>query len=134
MYVTRAMVIVVTAITVMLVISPRLTLYALLPMPLLGVAIFIVSQLVHTRSDALQSQYSRLTSRVQEALAGIRVLKAYAREESEARAFEAESSLYKTRMLSLAKAEASWRPVFVTVVGLSQILVVWVGGRLLQTA
>ena len=130
MYVTRAMVIVVTAITVMLVISPRLTLYALLPMPLLGVAIFIVSQLVHTRSDALQSQYSRLTSRVQEALAGIRVLKAYAREESEARAFEAESSLYKTRMLSLAKAEASWRPVFVTVVGLSQILVVWVGGRL----
>lgn len=130
MYVTRALVIVVTAITVMLIISPRLTLYALLPMPLLGVAIFIVSQLVHTRSDALQTQYSRLTSRVQEALAGIRVLKAYAREEAEARAFEAESSLYKKRMLSLAQVEASWRPVFVTVVGLSQILVVWVGGRL----
>ena len=130
MYMTRALVIVVTAITVMLIISPRLTMYALLPMPLLGVAIFIVSQLIHKRSDALQSQYSRLTSRVQEALSGIRVLKAYAREESEAKAFESESGRYKNRMLSLAKAEASWRPVFVTVVGLSQILVVWIGGRL----
>ena len=130
MYVTRALVIVVTAITVMLIISPRLTLYAMLPMPLLGGAIFVVSQAIHKRSDALQTQYSRLTSRVQEALAGIRVLKAYAREESEARAFEAESTMYKDRMLSLAKAEASWRPVFVTVVGLSQILVVWVGGTL----
>lgn len=130
MYMTRALVIVVTAITVMLIISPRLTMYALLPMPLLGVAIFIVSQLIHKRSDALQTQYSRLTSRVQEALSGIRVLKAYAREESEAKAFESESGRYKNRMLSLAKAEASWRPVFVTVVGLSQILVVWIGGRL----
>ena len=130
MYVTRALVILVTAITVMLIISPRLTLYAMLPMPLLGVAIFVVSQAIHKRSDALQTQYSRLTSRVQEALVGIRVLKAYAREESEARAFEAESALYKGRMLSLAKAEASWRPVFVAVVGLSQVLVVWVGGTL----
>ena len=130
MYLTRAMVIVVMAITVMLIISPRLTMYALVPMPILGVAIFIVSQLLHKRSDELQRQYSRLTSRVQEALSGIRVLKAYAREDSEAKAFESESSLYKDRMLGLAKAEASWRPVFVTVVGLSQIMVVWIGGRL----
>lgn len=130
MYLTRALVIVVTAITAMLIISPTLTMYALLPMPLLAVAIFIVSQLLFKRSDALQSQYSRLTSRVQEALSGIRVLKAYAREESEAKAFESESGQYMNRMLSLAKAEASWRPVFVTVAGLSQILVVWIGGRL----
>ena len=130
MYLTRALVLVVMAIAVMLLISPTLTLYALLPMPLLGVAIFIVSQLVHSRSDALQRQYSRLTSRVQEALSGIRVLKAYAREESEAAAFEGESAVYKSRMLGLARVEATWRPVFVTVVGLSQILVVWVGGHL----
>ena len=130
MYLTRALVIVITAIVVMLVISPRLTLYALLPMPLLGIAIFIVAQLVHKRSDALQRQYSHLTSRVQEALSGIRVLKAYAREETEASAFDAESDTYKARMLDLARVEAAWRPVFVLVVGLSEILVVWVGARL----
>ncbi len=130
MYLTRALVIVITALVVMLIISPRLTLYALMPMPLLGVAIFIVAQLVHKRSDALQRQYSQLTSRVQEALSGIRVLKAYAREESEAAAFDTESDTYKARMLDLARVEAAWRPVFVLVVGLSEILVVWVGARL----
>ncbi len=130
MYITRAIVIMVTAIIAMLVISPRLTAYALLPMPILAVAIFFVAHLVHSRSVALQRQYASLTSRVQEALSGIRVLKAYAREESEAEAFEAESTAYKVRVLSLAKVEAAWRPVFVTVIGISQILVVWMGGRL----
>ncbi|MFQ5571511.1 MAG: ABC transporter ATP-binding protein [Rhodothermales bacterium] len=130
MYLTRAVVIVVTAIVVMLVISPTLTLYALMPMPLLAVSVFFVARLVHSRSEALQTQYSKLTSRVQEALSGIRVLKAYTREESEARAFEHESDAYRTRMLSLAKVDASWRPVFILIVGLSQIFVVWMGGRL----
>ena len=86
--------------------------------------------MVYSRSVALQRQYARLTSRVQEALSGIRILKAYAREESEAQAFEVESAAYRGRMLSLAKVEAAWRPVFVTVIGLSQILVVWMGGKL----
>ena len=130
MYVTRATVIMVTAITVMLIISPKLTLYALLPMPLLAVSVFFVAHLVHTRSRALQTQYSKLTSRVQEALSGIRVLKAYTREESEARAFEQESDAYRERMLSLALVDAAWRPVFLLIVGLSQIIVVWMGGRL----
>ena len=130
MYSTRAVVIVVTAIAVMFLISPTLAVWALLPMPLLGVAIFLVAQLVHRRSEALQRQYAQLTSRVQEAISGIRVIKAYARESSEAAAFEDESRTYKDRMLGLARVEAAWRPVFVVVVGLSQILVVWVGGRL----
>lgn len=130
MYITRAVVIMVTAITVMLVISPTLTFYALLPMPLLAISVFFVAHMVHSRSEALQTQYSTLTSRVQEALSGIRVLKAYTREESEARAFEVESSVYRGRMLSLARVDAAWRPVFILVIGLSQIFVVWMGGRL----
>ncbi|MDX1546840.1 MAG: ABC transporter ATP-binding protein, partial [Rhodothermales bacterium] len=130
MYLTRASVIVVTAIVVMLIISPKLTLYALLPMPLLAISVFFVAHMVHSRSEALQRQYSVLTSRVQEALSGIRVLKAYTREQSEAEAFERESLGYQDRMLSLAKVDASWRPVFLLLIGLSQIIVVWVGGRL----
>ena len=130
MYITRAVVTMVIAIIAMLIISPRLTAYALAPMPVLAIAIFFVAHMVHSRSVTLQQQYARLTSRVQEALAGIRVLKAYAREASEAEAFDTESASYKQRVLSLAKVEAAWRPVFVTVIGVSQILVVWMGGRL----
>ena len=130
MYLTRASVIMIAAITVMLVISPEMTLYVLLPMPLLAVTVFFVARMVHSRSEALQIQYSTLTSRVQEALSGIRVLKAYTREESEARAFEQESATYRERMLSLARVDAAWRPVFLLIVGLSQIIVVWIGGRL----
>lgn len=130
MYVTRAVVIMVAAITVMLIISPLLTFYALIPMPLLGISVFFVARMVHSRSDALQKQYSDLTSRVQEALAGIRVLKAYTREEAEAEAFEEESAQYRTRTLDLALVEAAWRPVFLLLIGFSTIIVVWVGGRL----
>ncbi|HMB90190.1 MAG TPA: ABC transporter ATP-binding protein [Rhodothermales bacterium] len=130
MYLARAIVIVATAITVMFIISPELTLYALIPMPLLAITVFFVAHMVHSRSEALQVQYSTLTTRVQEALAGIRVLKAYTREESEAQAFEHESETYKRRMLDLAKVDAAWRPVFLLLVGMSQIIVVWVGGRL----
>ena len=130
MYITRTVVIIVVAITVMLIISPTLAFYALLPMPILAVAVFFLSKYIHIRSEELQRQYSKLTSRVQEALSGIRVLKAYTREEAEAEAFEAESTSYKERMLGLALVNAAYRPVFILVVGLSQILVVWVGGHL----
>jgi len=132
MYSDRALVIVIASITAMLIISPTLTLYALMPMSILAAAIFIVAQLVHKRSDALQRQYAQLTSRVQETLAGIRLVKAYAKEETETQAFEKESRFYKLRMLGLARVEAAWRPVFLIVVGLSEIMVVWVGGRLVS--
>ena len=130
MYLTRALVIVITAMAVMFVISPRLTLFALIPMPFLAISVFLVAHMVHSRSDALQKQYSRLTSMVQEALSGIRVLKAYTREESEAAEFDDESRHYRRRMLDLALVEVAWRPVFLLLVGVATIIVVWVGGRL----
>ena len=129
MYAARAITIVIAAVTVMFIISPSLTLYALIPMPFLAISVFFVARMVHSRSDALQKQYSSLTSRVQEALAGIRVLKAYTREEAEAGAFDEQSSRYRARTLSLALVDAAWRPVFLLLVGLSTIIVVWVGGR-----
>lgn len=130
MYTTRAVVTIVTALTVMFIISAKLTLYALIPMPFLAVSVFLVARMVHSRSDALQAQYSSLTSRVQEALSGIRVVKAYVREQAEAEAFDIESGDYRTRSLDLALVEAAWRPIFVLLVGLSSILVVWMGGKL----
>jgi ATP-binding cassette, subfamily B, multidrug efflux pump len=130
MYTTRAVVVIVMAISVMFYISPELTAYALIPMPFLGLSVFFVARMVHQRSDALQEQYSELTSRVQESLSGVRVLKAYARETAEREAFEKESAAYRDRSLDLAMVEAAWRPVFLVLVGLSTIIVVWQGGRL----
>lgn len=130
MYIVRALVIIATAMTVMLIISPKLTLYALIPMPFLAVAVFFMARMAHSRSDAIQVQYSRLTSRVQEALSGIRVLKAYTREEAEARAFDAESEAYKRRNLDLALVDSSFRPVFLLLIGLAEVIVVWLGGQL----
>ncbi len=130
MYVTRSLVMVLVAVSVMFVISPTLTLYALIPLPLLAVSVFFMARMVHHRSDLLQQQYSTLTSRVQEALSGIRVLKAYTREDAEADAFDEESEKYKWRNLNLALVESAWRPSFLLLVGLSTIIVVWMGGRL----
>ncbi len=132
MYAVRAVTIVVTVLAVMLVISPTLTGWALLPMPLLAVAVFFVSRLVHARTDAMQRQYSELTSRVQEALAGIRVVKAYTREGSEGERFAEESAGYRRRALDLALVEAVFRPVMVVLIGASTLLVVWVGGGLVM--
>ncbi len=130
MYITRSLAMVLVAVSVMFAISPTLTLYALIPMPLLAVSVFFMARMVHRRSDRLQKQYSNLTTRVQEALSGIRVLKAYTREQSEAESFEAESDEYKVRNLDLALVDAAWRPVFLMLVGLSTIIVVGVGGQL----
>ena len=128
MYASRAVTLVVLAVAVMFVISPTLTLWALAPMPVLAVAVFFVAKLEFTRSDAIQAQYSVLTSRVQEAFAGVRVVKAYTREESEGAAFAAEAVRLQQRNLALARVDAAWTPVFVILVGLSTILVVWQGG------
>jgi len=130
MYVTRSLVMVLVAASAMFIISPKLTLYALVPMPLLAVSVFFMARMVHHRSDRLQEQYSALTSRVQEALSGIRVLKAYTREDAEAEAFDEESEEYKKRNLDLALVESAWRPSFLLMVGFSTIIVVWIGGRL----
>lgn len=132
MYAVRAVTIVGTVLVVMIIISPTLTAWALVPMPFLAVAIFFVSRLVHTRTDAMQRQYSSLTSRVQEALAGVRVVKAYTREESEQEQFDAEAEGYKRRALDLALVDAAFRPVMVILIGASTVLVVWVGGQLVM--
>jgi len=128
MYATRSVVIAVTVLASMVVISPGLTLYALIPMPFLAIAIFFMSRMIHSRSDALQQQYSRVTSRVQEFVSGIRVIKAYTQEGFEAEAFDEESEKYRLRALSLARVDALFRPVFVLIIGMAVIMIVWVGG------
>ncbi|OZC01503.1 ABC transporter ATP-binding protein [Rubricoccus marinus] len=130
MYIARAVAAIVTALAVMLAISSTLTLWALLPMPILAVSVFFVSKMVHSRTDRQQKSYSSLTSRVQEALSGIRVVKAYAQEDAWAARIRTASGEYLTRALALARVDAAFRPVLLVLIGASTLLVVGVGGRL----
>ena len=130
MYLARAAAGIVTALVVMLAISPTLTFWSLLPMPVLAVLVFVVSRLVHLRTDRQQKAYSSLTSRVQEALSGIRVVKAYAQEDTWAGRIDAASEDYQDRALDLARVDAAFRPILMTLIGASTVLVVAVGGRL----
>jgi ATP-binding cassette subfamily B protein len=114
----------------MVAISPALTFWSLLPMPVLAVAVFYVSRLIHVRTDERQRAYSTLTSRVQEALSGIRVVKAYVQEETWANRIDETSLLYQDRSLALARIDAVFRPVLMVLIGASTVLVVAVGGRL----
>jgi ATP-binding cassette subfamily B protein len=130
MYLARAVAAIVMALTFMLAISPTLTFWAILPMPILAVSVFFVSKLVHVRTDRQQKSYSGLTSRVQEALSGIRVVKAYTQEETWGRRIDDASEDYQGRALDLALVDAAFRPVLLILIGLSTVLVVGVGGRL----
>ena len=130
MYVARAAAAIVAALTFMLAISPTLTFWAVLPMPILAVSVFFVSRLVHVRTDRQQKAYSGLTSRVQEALSGIRVVKAYAQEETWGRRIDDASEDYQDKALGLARVDAAFRPVLMVLIGTSTVLVVGVGGRL----
>ena len=130
MYLARAVAAIVTALAVMVAISPTLTVWAVLPMPILAVAVFFVSRLVHVRTDRQQKAYSGLTSRVQEALSGIRVVKAYAQEETWGRRIDEASEDYQARALDLALVDDAFRPVLMTLIGASTLLVVGDGGRL----
>ena len=130
MYLARAAAGIVTALVVMLAISPTLTFWSLLPMPVLAVSVFVVSRLVHVRTDRQQSAYSALTSRVQEALSGIRVVKAYAQEETWAGRIDHASGAYRARALDLARVDAAFRPLLMVLIGASTVLVVAVGGQL----
>lgn len=112
----------------MIAVSPTLTLYTLIPLPLLAISIYYVSNIIHTRSTFIQQQLSKLTSTAQEVFSGIRVVKSYVREPQQVKYFAAESEQYKNMTMDLAKIDAWFFPLMVFMVGASTILTVYVGG------
>ncbi len=129
MYTLNLVVLIVLVVSVMLFIDWELTLYALLPLPFMSVCIYYVSSTINKRSEQVQRQQSRLSTIVQESMSGIRVLKAYHREENSNRHFSEESDLYKMKALSLVKVDALFMPIIVLLVGLSTILTIYIGGQ-----
>ena len=128
MYTINLAMLIFLVVCVMVYIDWKLTLFALLPLPLMSLAIYFVSTRINVQSEAVQKKQSGLSTFVQQHIAGIRVLKSFQREHDATQRFTSIADDYKTSVLRLVKTEALFMPIIVLLVGLSTILTVYVGG------
>jgi len=117
-------------ITMMLLVNPQLTLWALIPLPLLSAFAYYFSGYIQDYSNLIQQQYSKLAGKGQEIFSGIRLIKAYNRVDYEYSRFEQESETYRKRRLKLDMVESLFHPTLVFLIGMSILLVVWQGGKM----
>src|SRR5690625_2073429 len=115
-------------ITMMILVTPQLTLWALLPLPFLSAFAYWVSRYIHRYQTIIQEQYSRIAGRAGESFGSIRLIKAYNREEYEQKQFERESESYRMKKLRLGMVESVFHPILNLLIGLSVIIVIWQGG------
>jgi len=114
-------------IPIMFSISPMLTWYSLIPLPLLSFSIYYVNNIIERRSEEIQKSQSRLSTFVQEAFSGIRVLKSFTRENESINNFSKESDEYKRQSLKLTRVQSLFFPLMTGLIGLSTILAVYAG-------
>lgn len=111
-------------------VSPRLTLYSLLPLPLLSYAIFKLSSEINKRSTIFQQYLSKISSFTQEVFSGIRVIKAYSLENQYQDQLADLSEESKTKSLHLAKANSLFGPLMLALIGTSNLVVIYFGGMM----
>ncbi|MCF0073278.1 ABC transporter ATP-binding protein/permease [Dyadobacter sp. CY261] len=116
-------------ISYMVSVSPKLTFYVLLPLPVLSISVYVVNSMIMKRSQEIQKQLSALSTYVQEAFSGIRVIKSFVQEDRSFSNFEKEAEIFKTKSLSLTRVDSFFYPVILLLIGLSNILVIYVGGQ-----
>ena len=114
----------------MYTVSPKLTLYTLLPLPILAYLIFKLSTEINKRSTVFQENLSVLSSFTQEIFSGIRVIKAYGIENQKQKEFTTLSEESNEKSLSLAKVQALFSPLMLLLIGLSNLLVIFLGGMM----
>ncbi len=129
MYLVNMVVTALFALTLMVWIDARMTLYALLPMLALPVVTLGFSRIIHERFERIQSEFGILSSLAQENLAGVRIVKAYAQEEAQAERFRGLSERYMTRNLDLVKASGLFQPLLGLLGGIAGVVVLLLGGR-----
>jgi ATP-binding cassette subfamily B multidrug efflux pump len=129
MYSANTIVFTAGALAFMLSISPRLTLYAFLPLPIVSVTIQYFGRKIHERFERIQAMFSDISARAQENFSGARVIRAYVQEEAEIAAFETANQEYIKRSLKLVRLMGMLWPTLETMLGLAIVLVLWLGGR-----
>ncbi|HEX6467388.1 MAG TPA: ABC transporter ATP-binding protein [Terriglobales bacterium] len=129
MYTANTVVFTAGALLFMLRISPRLTLFAFLPLPVASIMVQYFGRRIHERFEKIQATFSDISARAQENFSGVRVVRAYAQEEAEIELFEVSNREYIARSLTLVRLMGMLWPTLEALLGLAIILVLWLGGR-----
>ncbi|MCF8319100.1 MAG: ABC transporter ATP-binding protein/permease [Sphingobacteriaceae bacterium] len=128
MYSINTAVLFLLVIYAMVTVNLKLAILSLLPLPFLALTIYLVNNIINSRSERIQVQLSNLSSFVQETFSGIRLIKAYVRENEVAGRFTESSLNYQRNSMDLVKVQALFYPIMLLLVGLSTIITVYVGG------
>lgn len=110
-------------------INVKLSLFVLAPLPIMSLSIFFISKIIHSKSEFVQQQLSKLSTITQESFSGIRILKSFVNEKINFKIFEKESNEYLKRNVSLAKTNAAFFPFMLLLIGLSTLLTIYIGGK-----
>ncbi|HSW28726.1 MAG TPA: ABC transporter ATP-binding protein [Longimicrobiales bacterium] len=129
MYTVNTVVMFAFALSAMLFLSPRLTAYAMLPMAVLPPVVLGFGNVIHRRFEAIQEQFSTLSTMVQESLTGVRIVRAYTQEDEQGRQFDVLNRDYRERNMALAWEAGAFYPLLTLIAGLAMVLVLWLGGR-----
>ena len=129
MYSVNTITLFVVVIGYMISIAPMLTLYTVLPLPILSVSIYKLSVAIHKRSTLVQEFLSKLTTFTQESFSGITVIKAYGIENQTQESFSTLSNESKDKNLDLAKVQALFFPLMILLIGISNVIVIYIGGK-----
>ena len=129
MQLVNTVVVAAVAIGSMIAISPRLTLYSLLPLPLVSFSVAYFGDRIHRRFERIQAEFAALSARVQENLAGVRVVRAFAIEEAETGEFARLNRGYLEKNLQLIQTSGSFYPALAFLGGLGALLALYLGGR-----
>jgi ATP-binding cassette subfamily B multidrug efflux pump len=128
MYLSGLFILFILVIPIMFTTSPKLSLFVLMPLPIMSIAVYLVNSNILKKSEKVQQQLSKISSFVQESFSGIRILKAYNRLSYFAFAFDKETDEYRERNLELVKFNAIFFPLIMLLIGFSTLLTIYVGG------
>ena len=129
MYSATTLATMILAIVVLLMLSPSLTLWVLLPAPIVAVAVWFFGKTIHDLYEKIQAALATLTARVQENLSGVRVVRAYVQEEAETRGFDAPNREYVSRNILLIRTWSMFMPSLQALIGTTFLIVLWQGGH-----
>ena len=128
MYAVNTFVSFLLTLGLMVWISPRLTVYALVPMVVLPPVVFMFARVIHRHFEKIQEQFSTLSTMVQENLTGMRIVRAYVQEDSQAHQFDELNREYMDRNMDLVKVAGLFHPILALFSGAAMVIVLWVGG------
>ena len=129
MYSAQTLVTMVLAVALMVTLSPMLSFWVLLPVPVVAVVVWYFGQVIHRLYERIQASLATLSAKAQENLAGVRVVRAYAQEQAEQRGFDSPNREYVTRNLKLISTWSMFMPALTSLFGMTFLLVLWRGGR-----